>query len=91
VIHPAIVGDLHRASASYQSALGEIKSAWTLNGDALQMESAIPAGTSATVRLPAAFRRSIQLNGHSLSAAQAAALPQGLELPGGTYRVNLLR
>jgi alpha-L-rhamnosidase len=58
-IHPQIVGDIHFASASYKSVLGNIASHWQRDGDTLQLDVTIPPGTTATVSIPHEFSRSV--------------------------------
>jgi len=65
-IHPQIVGDIHFASASYKSVLGNIASHWRRDGDTLQLDVTIPPGTTATVSIPHEFSRSVFESGHSL-------------------------
>jgi hypothetical protein len=65
-IHPQIVGDIHFASASYKSVLGNIASHWQRDGDTLQLDVTIPPGTTATVSIPHEFSRSVFESGHSL-------------------------
>ncbi|MGH9618006.1 MAG: family 78 glycoside hydrolase catalytic domain, partial [Acidobacteriaceae bacterium] len=71
LIHPAIVGNVRNAAASFQSSLGEIKSSWSRTGNTLNMEIEIPDGATATILFPPAFRKSITVNGHPLSEDQS--------------------
>ncbi len=65
-IHPAIVGDVHDAKATFRSSLGEIQSAWSLRGNALRMSVVIPQGATATIALPSGFARNVHVNGSRL-------------------------
>ncbi len=51
-IEPIIRQGLTWARATYQSICGEIRSAWRIRDDRLEMEIAIPPNTSATVFIP---------------------------------------
>jgi alpha-L-rhamnosidase len=63
-IHPQIVGDVHFASASYESVLGNIATHWQRDGDTLQLDVTIPPGTTATISIPQEFSRSVVESGH---------------------------
>jgi len=65
-IHPQIAGDIHFANADYNSVLGKIASHWRRNGDRLEADVSIPAGTTATITLPFGFSRNVQESGRSL-------------------------
>lgn len=57
-IAPAIVGNLTRASATFYSSLGPIKSAWQRSSPespTLTMDVTIPAGASAKIIFPAVY------------------------------------
>ncbi len=71
-IHPAVPDDLQNVSATYQSKLGLIASAWTRDGDTLKMDVTIPA--SAIVVFPANFSHSILLNGGPIASTHAASV-----------------
>jgi hypothetical protein len=68
LIHPAIVGNVHGASATFQSSLGAIRSAWTRTGNTLRMDVSIPQGATATILFPPSYRKSITVNGVALRA-----------------------
>ena len=53
VIRPAVVGNVQWAKGHYDSIHGRIATAWKRDGDAFEMDVAIPANTSATVYVPA--------------------------------------
>jgi alpha-L-rhamnosidase len=55
-------GELEWARASYRSVRGEITSAWRRDGDAFELEVAIPANVSATVVLPFGDREPIAVS-----------------------------
>jgi alpha-L-rhamnosidase len=54
VIRPYPVGDLTHVKASYGSIRGQIESAWTIEQGKFKLRVTIPAGTTATIMLPAA-------------------------------------
>jgi hypothetical protein len=90
-IHPAVVGEIKEAGASFQSKLGRIQSSWSRNGGRLRMTVSIPEGATATIVFPAAYRRSILVNGQPLRAGGAIRSVQiadgtaGCVVSGGTY------
>jgi alpha-L-rhamnosidase len=54
VIRPYPVGDLKHVKASYASIRGLIASEWSIDGGKFKLNVTIPAGTTATIMLPAA-------------------------------------
>jgi alpha-L-rhamnosidase len=92
LIHPAIVGNLRSAAATFKSSLGEIQSSWSRTGNTLSMDVAVPRGATATIRFPAAYRSSITVNGHALRADPAirsvgiAGLHPSCIVAAGRYR-----
>ncbi|MHB1937309.1 MAG: alpha-L-rhamnosidase [Acidobacteriaceae bacterium] len=71
LIHPAIVGNVSNADATFQSSLGKIQSGWSRTGNTLRMNVTIPSGTTASIQFPEAYRKSIAVNGHALAADPA--------------------
>jgi len=70
-IAPVIVGNLTSASASFDSSLGRIVSAWrreSAGSERLTLDVTIPSGTTAKVVLPAGYSAVISLDGHLLAA-----------------------
>jgi len=66
LIHPAVVGNLQSASATFQSKLGKIESSWSTSGTDLKMDILIPDGAKATIIFPLQFDKSITVNGRPL-------------------------
>ena len=62
-IQPEIVGDMTFVKATYQSIYGNIASAWEKKDGKLTLKVAIPANTSATIKLPIAKNSEIKVNG----------------------------
>ncbi|MFB9107852.1 glycoside hydrolase family 78 protein [Flavobacterium gyeonganense] len=62
-IQPEIVGDMTFVKATYQSIYGNIASAWEKKDGKLILKVAIPANTSATIKLPIAKNSEINVNG----------------------------
>jgi hypothetical protein len=62
-IQPEIVGDMTFVKATYQSIYGNIVSAWEKKDGKLILKVAIPANTSATIKLPIANNSEIKVNG----------------------------
>ncbi|WP_316791975.1 family 78 glycoside hydrolase catalytic domain [Pedobacter frigoris] len=52
VLRPSVVGDVSRASASYQSPYGQISSAWEKIESGFNFNVQIPVNTTATVYVP---------------------------------------
>jgi hypothetical protein len=85
-IQPNIVGDLTHASASYNSKLGLIASAWTRDGDKLQMNVTLPA--LGLIEIPAEFSKEITLDGKpiaSINTTRVSGNNPTYQLPAGTY------
>jgi hypothetical protein len=53
IIKPSVVGDLTWVKGSYDSIHGTIRSDWKRNAEVFTLDVTIPAGTSATVFVPA--------------------------------------
>lgn len=64
-IAPAFVGKVRQVSASYDSPLGRIESRWKRAGNDVELEVAVPLGSSATLVLPA--DGSVTTGGRSLA------------------------
>jgi hypothetical protein len=91
-IQPAIVGDLTHASASYNSKLGLIASAWTRDGDKLQMDVTLPV--VGEIVIPGEFIKQITLNGKPIASTntlRAYRRDLTYELPAGTYHFKSYR
>lgn len=70
VVKPAVVGGLTHVSGSYRTPHGEVDSAWTVTraagaagGAGIELHVTIPAGTSATVDVPASATDQITVSG----------------------------
>ena len=66
IIHPAIVGDVRSAKATFRSSLGDIESGWSLDGKTLHMSMSIPKESMATIVLPLGFAEGVLINGKPL-------------------------
>lgn len=92
LIHPAPVGDLAWAEASYDSIRGPISVRWDRQGDRFTLHLAIPANTTATVFLPAADPSHVREGGRPLARSPDVTLlrQQGdravLAVESGRYR-----
>ncbi|WP_263376089.1 glycoside hydrolase family 78 protein [Granulicella aggregans] len=71
IIHPAIVGNIHSARATFRSSRGDIESGWSINEDTLRMNVVIPRGSTATITLPSGFARGVRINGSPLRTGGA--------------------
>ena len=65
-IQPEIVDDMTFVKATYQSIYGNIASAWDKKDGKLILKVAIPANTSATIKLPVDNNSEIKVNGKFL-------------------------
>jgi alpha-L-rhamnosidase len=92
LIQPRPGGGLTRVSASHESLYGQVRSAWTLDGGTFAIDVAVPANTTATVRLPSADLAQVTEGGRALSAADGitASRQDGesvvVEIGSGEYR-----
>jgi len=66
IIHPRPGGSLTMARATHLSMYGKIVSGWTLEGEKLTMEVAIPDNTSASIYIPGA-KADILVNGQEIA------------------------
>jgi hypothetical protein len=69
-IRPAPVGQIERASATYESVFGEIRSAWTHQANCFTLHVRVPAGSLATLEIPASDASSVRESGHTLDQAK---------------------
>ncbi|MFI1964922.1 family 78 glycoside hydrolase catalytic domain [Streptomyces pathocidini] len=52
LLAPSVVGDLESASGSYRTPYGTVRTDWRRDGSAFRLKAAVPAGTTAEVRVP---------------------------------------
>lgn len=69
LIQPVPVGQIESASATYQSVLGEISSAWTHQANSLSLHVKVPAGAVASVEIPASNAASVRESGRTVDQA----------------------
>ncbi|MFI5610201.1 family 78 glycoside hydrolase catalytic domain [Amycolatopsis sp. NPDC051903] len=62
-IAPALVGDLNHAAGSYRTPYGTVSTDWTKSGHDFRLHVTVPPGTTATVHVPVAANRQIQVAG----------------------------
>ncbi|MDR3745821.1 MAG: family 78 glycoside hydrolase catalytic domain [Acidobacteriaceae bacterium] len=100
IVQPAVVGDLTHVSASYNSKLGRIASAWSRAGDKLTMEVTLPV--TGRIVIPEAFSKDILLDGKPVASTKAVRVPRAssfdgkisysenptYQLPTGTYHIE---
>jgi alpha-L-rhamnosidase len=83
-LHPTFDKRLGSLDFSYQSAYGEIHSAWTASGNKVSWHLTIPANTTGV--LSAEQAKILQLDGQSLSQSSKVNLRgDGYQLPAGSY------
>ncbi|MFF0519822.1 family 78 glycoside hydrolase catalytic domain [Actinomadura nitritigenes] len=80
VIRPAVVGDLTRASSSYDTPRGTVSSAWRRSGHDLRLDVTVPPGAPARVEVP--------LLGASAAQAPAGARSLGVQNGHAVYEVG---
>jgi alpha-L-rhamnosidase len=68
-IRPIPVGQIETASATYDSVLGKIGSSWTHRQGKFTLHIQVPAGSFATVEIPASTADSVKEAGKALSQA----------------------
>ncbi len=92
VIHPAIVGTLKSAGATFHSRLGTIRSAWSRTGEAVDFDLTVPEGAVATMIFPPAFSNTLTDDGRplgevrSIRDCKASATGMSCVVNAGTYR-----
>lgn len=69
-IRPVPVGQIESASATYQSVFGEIRSAWMHQANHFTWHVRVPAGSVATLEIPAWAAASVMESGHRLDQAR---------------------
>ncbi|RYD28753.1 MAG: hypothetical protein EOP87_19240, partial [Verrucomicrobiaceae bacterium] len=69
ILKPAICGDISSCDATYDSVYGPISSQWSLAGSTLTLNVGIPAGSTATVHVPAANGSPVLEGGVAASTA----------------------
>jgi hypothetical protein len=67
VIKPAVVGDLERVSASYDSVLGRIKAKWERTGKNVRIGVTVPSRSM--VHMPDGTKQEVSLGTHELTCA----------------------
>ena len=70
IIKPAYIEDLERASASYRSHYGVIRSSWRKSDGVVHLEITIPVNSSATVYVPAENESGVTEGGASAAKAE---------------------
>ncbi|MGX1365598.1 alpha-L-rhamnosidase [Streptomyces canus] len=87
-------GRITRVTGSHRSPYGEILSAWTVRDSAFTHRVAVPANSTATLRVPTADPDSVREDGTPLSQVREVAylgFEDGIasyELPSGHYKVT---
>lgn len=70
-IKPYLVGDLTRASASIETVMGTVSSAWNLRGDDLTLTVKVPVGSTATVLVPVSDGQTVKAPRGAIAGAMA--------------------
>lgn len=97
VIDPAVVGDLTHAEGSYETVHGRARSSWTRSDRRFTLDVTVPAGTVATVHLPAGKHDTVTESGRRVDRADGVELVgrEGGELllrvGSGDYRFRVRR
>jgi alpha-L-rhamnosidase len=93
-IQPRPGGGFTRVSASHQTPYGRVSSAWTRDGQSLDLKVEVPANATATIRLPGARLAGVTESGQALSAAAGLSSPRQdgtdvlVEAGSGLYRFS---
>ncbi|RJQ68002.1 hypothetical protein D5S17_32360 [Pseudonocardiaceae bacterium YIM PH 21723] len=77
IIQPTVAGDLTHAAAGRHGPRGLISSEWTRSGDRLRLTVRIPAGSTASVRLPIDPRNPVATPGYEAIKDGFAYYPVG--------------
>jgi len=92
-LHPNFSARIGSVDLSYNSAQGEIRSAWTVTGQQAKWKLSIPANARGVLSLTGIEARSYSLGGKSLSAGKLHAQKNGeqteYELPAGSYEFTV--
>ena len=92
LLDPHPVADLTWAKATYDTIRGAVTSEWRREGNKTEFSVAVPANTTALLRIPAADPKEVLENGHPVGGAQDIRLVRheaGLaeyEFGSGSYR-----
>jgi len=69
LIRPAMVGDIHSASATYDSVRGPVSCSWQRAADGVKLNITIPPGAEAEVYMPAKSAQVVSEGGQIASSA----------------------
>jgi alpha-L-rhamnosidase len=86
-IHPAVVGDLTWAKASFDSTYGLIEVDWKVEKNEFKMSVTIPANTTATICLPARKESDVLEGGKPVGECQYVK-SMGIEDNAAFYLIN---
>lgn len=90
VLHPVFDARLSPLEFKYQSSYGEIKSAWTVNGSAVEWNVTLPANTTGRLEVKPSEAARYKLDGVRLSASPIVKkVDGGFELPAGSHRFEV--
>lgn len=87
LLSPSPVGDLKWAAATYDSPHGPISTRWSIDNATFTLEATVPAGTSATLRLPTGQPDAVQEGGQPVAQAEGVRRV-GVEPGIGIYAVD---
>lgn len=85
LMEPVFPRKLNKVNASYLSPYGKIGSHWNRSGDTLSWQITIPANTTATVKLPSAFKLQTGGNQSGVHAVKESEGVLVIELGSGNY------
>ena len=94
-LHPNFDARLGSLDFRYQSSYGEIRSAWSMKGNAVSWLVTVPPNTTAQMPLPASERDKFTLDGEALTRSKKLRLVSSTEgsstyeLPAGTYSFRI--
>jgi len=82
IVAPRPGGGLTWARGSYKSIRGEITSAWRIEGGKFSLDVTVPPNTTATVRLPAKYAKTVTVNSQLI----AQYPKRGFEVGSGRHK-----
>jgi alpha-L-rhamnosidase len=90
VLHPVFDARLSPLEFAYKSSYGEIKSDWTVKGNAIEWNVTLPANTTGKLEIKAADATRWKVEGEPVSTSPLVKkVKGGFELPAGTYRFEI--
>lgn len=93
-IRPAAVGDITEAKATHRSVVGEIASAWRIDGGTIIVQATVPPNMTATVYVPTSSLESVTESGRAATTSEGVRFMGAgdgtaiYEVDSGVYRFS---